>query len=104
MNGVPFIPWLAGWAGTVVGACIAAPQVRQLFLTKDAGGVSLKSARLYLINCICWLIYGIGYKLPAPIVANGIGLVFAIVQVALIVIYNRKDITQPPKRRQGEHQ
>jgi uncharacterized protein with PQ loop repeat len=66
----------------VLNAVATVPQVLQIWITQDAGGVSLFSWSYYLFGSIMFLIYGLLHK-AIPIVTNyGI----AIVLYALIVL------------------
>jgi uncharacterized protein with PQ loop repeat len=74
---------IAGWAGTIVGVYLMVPQVLKVLATHHMRDVSFETVVLYVLNCFCWLLYGIGKKGKQIWIANGIALAIGIVQLVL---------------------
>lgn len=53
------------------------PQVIRLFRLRSAKEISLTFSVLFLVGIICWMLYGIAFKLPSVILWNAISLIFS---------------------------
>jgi len=56
---------------SVIGPFSAIPQVVEIWLGKNATGVSVTSWLLYIVLAIIWLFYGIVHK-EKPIIINSV--------------------------------
>ena len=80
---------LIGYVATVIGTFLMLPQVIQSLRTKKAGDVSMGMVVLYVLNCLSWLVYGILLGATPLLIANGMGLVISLIQLALKLKYGR---------------
>jgi uncharacterized protein with PQ loop repeat len=71
----------------ILGPLFTIPQVLQIWLLKDASGVSLVSWSSYIAIAIFWLAYGCLHNERPIIIANILWLVFQVAIVAGTVIY-----------------
>lgn len=81
---------LVGYAGSIVGTCIMAPQVIKSWRTKHAQDLSAIMLIFYLTNCLLWLAYGILVPAKPVIIANVAGFIIGGIQTTLKVVYGRK--------------
>ncbi|TSC82460.1 MAG: MtN3 and saliva related transmembrane protein [Parcubacteria group bacterium Gr01-1014_20] len=79
-----------GYVAAVTGTFLMLPQVIKSWRTKRVEDLAIGTVILYFVNCLLWLIYGILITATPVIVANGIGLLVSIFQVAIKVRYGKQ--------------
>lgn len=68
--------------------------LRQILKTKDASSISGWIAGGYIICGICWTSYGVVKRDIFVTVCNAIGVVSAVIQVSLVLAFNRPNASQ----------
>jgi MtN3 and saliva related transmembrane protein len=83
---------LFGYAGTITGSFLMAPQVIKSFRTKKSEDVSMATVILYLLNGVFWLTYGVFISAMPVIIANAIALVISIALLILKLKYDPRSV------------
>ncbi len=65
---------ILGYAGGTLITAAFLPQVWRLFRYKSARDISLPFNLLFIVGGLCWLAYGIVFRLPPVIISNMISL------------------------------
>ena len=76
-----------GYAGMLVGICLMLPQIRKIWRTKKAHDLALGTVTLYILGCLCWLLYGLCLGATPIIITNGTCFIIGIVQLVLKLKY-----------------
>ncbi len=72
-----------GYLAAILGTFLMLPQVIKSVQTESVGDVSFVMLWVYAIQCLLWLVYGIGIKKVPLVLCNGIALIIGIVQLYL---------------------
>lgn len=79
---------LIGWAGAAIGTFIPLPQLIKSWKSKKVNDLSLLMIVMYVVNCCFWAAYGFRTHSAQLVFANGICLVFLIIQLVLKLKYD----------------
>ena len=71
----------------ILGPILTIPQIANIWIDKNATGVSIISSSPYLLTAIFWLIYGIMHKEKPIIFTFSIWIIFDILIVVGILIH-----------------
>lgn len=63
------------------------PQAIKTIKTKDTSSISLGMYAVFILGCICWLLFGIGIHNTGMIVANAITICLASVILVMKIKY-----------------
>lgn len=74
---------------STVAIVAMAPQVRQLFVTRDSRELHLPSWCIWSMNQLVAILYGISLQATPYIVINSIWFVYYLIMVALIIKYRK---------------
>lgn len=81
---------LLGYLAAAVGTCLMLPQVIKSYNTTKVDDLSFGTITVYIINCLLWLWYGARIVATPVVVANSIGLVIGVIQLALWLKYRTR--------------
>ena len=82
----------AEWLGFIAGALLTVgflPQVIRVYQLRSAHEISLIFTVLLLIGLICWVAYGIFFRLPSVIIWNSIAAALAVALLFAKLKYGR---------------
>ena len=75
------------YLGGILGPIVTIPQLIEIWLNKNASGVSVISWTAYLVGAIFWLFYGLVHKERPIIFTYGIWIIIDILIVIGAIIY-----------------